>query len=183
MIATISKHACFGGTLGYFQHPSKVNDCDMKFAVFTPPQAAKGPVPVVYYLAGLTCTEETFMTKGCALEHAARHGLMLVAPDTSPRVPLPGDRDSWDFGVAAGFYLDAAESPWSKHYKMYSYVVNELPVAVGPKKSPARTTMQRTPCCSAASRSRRSISARMAPLRVTGCCGASSCSTSPASGP
>jgi S-formylglutathione hydrolase len=130
MIATISKHACFGGTLGYYQHPSKVNDCDMKFAVFTPPAAARRPVPVLYYLAGLTCTEETFVTKACALEHAARHGLMLVAPDTSPRVQLPGDRDSWDFGIAAGFYLDATEAPWSKHYRMYSYVVKELPVVL-----------------------------------------------------
>lgn len=130
MIATLSKHACHGGMLGYFQHPSRVTDCDMKFAVFTPPQAAKGPVPVVYYLAGLTCTEETFVTKAGALEHAARHGLMLVAPDTSPRVALPGDRDSWDFGIGAGFYLDATEAPWSKHYRMYSYLVNELPVAV-----------------------------------------------------
>lgn len=127
MIATLSTHACFGGTLGYYQHPSRVNDCDMKFAVYTPPQAARGPVPVLYYLAGLTCTEETFVTKSCALEHAARHGLMLVAPDTSPRVALPGDRDSWDFGIAAGFYLDATEAPWSKHYRMYQYVVEELP--------------------------------------------------------
>jgi len=130
MIATISKHACFGGTLGYYQHPSKVNDCDMKFAVYSPPAAARRPVPVLYYLAGLTCTEETFIIKACALEHASRHGLMLVAPDTSPRVPLPGDRDSWDFGIAAGFYLDATEAPWSKHYRMYSYVVKELPVAI-----------------------------------------------------
>jgi S-formylglutathione hydrolase len=131
LLATISKHACHGGELGYYQHPSKVNDCDMRFAVFTPPQAAQGPVPVLYYLAGLTCTEETFVTKACALEHAARHGLMLVAPDTSPRVQLPGDRDSWDFGISAGFYLDATEAPWSKHYRMYSYVVDELPAIIG----------------------------------------------------
>lgn len=130
MIATISTHACHGGTLGYYQHPSKVNDCDMRFAVYTPPQAANGPVPVLYYLAGLTCTEETFVTKAGALEHAARHGIMLVAPDTSPRVTLPGDRESWDFGIAAGFYLDATEAPWSQHYRMYSYVVEELPAVV-----------------------------------------------------
>jgi S-formylglutathione hydrolase len=131
LLATVSKHACHGGELGYFQHPSKANDCDMRFAVFTPPQAAKGPVPVLYYLAGLTCTEETFVTKACALEHAARHGIMLVAPDTSPRVQLPGDRDSWDFGIGAGFYLDATEAPWSQHYRMYSYVVDELPALIG----------------------------------------------------
>jgi S-formylglutathione hydrolase len=127
LLASISKHACHGGELGYYQHPSAANACDMKFAVFSPPQAAHGRVPVLYFLAGLTCTEETFVTKACALEHAARHGLMLVAPDTSPRVPLPGDRESWDFGIAAGFYLDATESPWSKHYRMYSYLVDELP--------------------------------------------------------
>ena len=127
LLATISKHACHGGVLGYYQHPSSAIDGDMKFAVFVPPQAASGPVPVLYYLAGLTCTEETFVTKAGALEHAARHGLMIVAPDTSPRVQLPGDRDSWDFGIAAGFYLDATEAPWSKHYRMYSYVTEELP--------------------------------------------------------
>jgi S-formylglutathione hydrolase len=131
LLATISTHACHGGVLGYYQHPSKVNDCDMKFAVYTPPQAASGPVPVLYNLAGLTCTEETFVTKACALQHAARLGVMLVAPDTSPRVQLPGDRDSWDFGIAAGFYLDATEAPWSKHYRMYSYVVEELPELIG----------------------------------------------------
>jgi S-formylglutathione hydrolase len=130
MIATFSKHACHGGELAYYQHPSTTNDCDMRFAVYLPPQAAGGRVPVLYYLAGLTCTEETFVTKACALEHAARHGIMLVAPDTSPRAPLPGDRDSWDFGIAAGFYLDATEQPWARHYRMYSYVVDELPRVV-----------------------------------------------------
>jgi len=131
LLATISKHACHGGELGYYQHPSAANDSDMRFAVFSPPQAAHGRVPVLYYLAGLTCNEETFVTKAGALEHAARHGLMLVAPDTSPRVPLPGDRESWDFGIAAGFYLDATEAPWWKHYRMYSYVVDELPALIG----------------------------------------------------
>jgi S-formylglutathione hydrolase len=130
LLATISKHASHGGVLGYYQHRSQANDSDMRFSVFVPPQAAAGPVPVLYYLAGLTCTEETFVTKACALEHAARHGLMLVAPDTSPRIPLPGDRESWDFGIAAGFYLDATQEPWSKHYRMYSYVVDELPAIV-----------------------------------------------------
>ena len=130
LLATISKHVCHGGELGYFQHPSKANDCDMKFAVYVPPQAGSGPVPVLYYLAGLTCNEETFVTKAGALEHAARHGLMLVAPDTSPRVQLPGDRESWDFGIAAGFYLDATEAPWSKHYHMDRYVVDELPAVI-----------------------------------------------------
>ena len=126
-IETVSTHACHGGVLGYYKHRSQTNDCDMRFAVYTPPQAAARPAPVLYYLAGLTCTEETFAIKAGALVHAAKHGIVLVAPDTSPRVELPGDRESWDFGIAAGFYLDATQAPWSKHYRMYSYVVDELP--------------------------------------------------------
>lgn len=103
----------------------------MRFAVYTPPQAADGPVPVLYYLAGLTCTEETFMIKGGAQRLAAEHGLMLVAPDTSPRdTNVPGEDDDWDFGTGAGFYVDATEEPWSAHYKMYSYVTQELPAVV-----------------------------------------------------
>jgi S-formylglutathione hydrolase len=130
VIEVISRHFCHGGDLGYFKHRAAATDCEMRFAVFTPPQVSGGPVPVLYYLAGLTCTEETFVTKACALEHAARLGVMLVAPDTSPRVELPGDRASWDFGIAAGFYLDATQEPWSRHYRMYSYVVEELPKVV-----------------------------------------------------
>jgi S-formylglutathione hydrolase len=129
-IETVSTHACHGGVLGYYQHRSQTNDCEMRFAVYLPPQAAAKPAPVLYYLAGLTCTEETFAIKAGALAHAARHGIVLVAPDTSPRVELPGDRDSWDFGIGAGFYLDATQAPWSKHYRMYSYVVDELPGVV-----------------------------------------------------
>jgi S-formylglutathione hydrolase len=99
----------------------------MRFSVFLPPQAESARVPVLYYLAGLTCTEETFMIKAGAQRIAAELGLMLVAPDTSPRgVPLPGDSESYDFGVGAGFYLDATAEPWSKHYRMYSYVTREL---------------------------------------------------------
>jgi S-formylglutathione hydrolase len=126
-LETISRHACHGGVLGYYKHASAATDCDMKFAVYEPPARSQARAPVLYYLAGLTCNEETFVTKAGALEHAARHGLVLVAPDTSPRVQLPGDRDSWDFGVAAGFYLNATQSPWAPHYRMYSYVVDELP--------------------------------------------------------
>lgn len=129
-LSAISQHRCHGGVLGYYRHASVVNDCEMKFAVFTPPQAASRRVPVLYFLAGLTCTEETFAIKAGALEHAARHGLLLVAPDTSPRVALPGDRDSWDFGIAAGFYVDATQPPWARHYHMYSYVARELPEVV-----------------------------------------------------
>ena len=103
----------------------------MRFAVFLPPQAAGCKVPVLYYLAGLTCTEETFMIKAGAQRVAAELGLAIVAPDTSPRgVPMPGDSESWDFGVAAGFYLDATVEPWSRHYRMYSYVTHELPALI-----------------------------------------------------
>jgi len=130
VIEVISRHFCHGGDVGYFRHRAATTDCEMRFAVFTPPQVSSGPVPVLYYLAGLTCNEETFMTKACALSHAARLGIMLVAPDTSPRVELPGDRESWDFGIAAGFYLDATREPWSRHYRMYSYVVEELPKVI-----------------------------------------------------
>jgi S-formylglutathione hydrolase len=128
----VSRHAAFGGTVGFHRHAAAETACTMRFAVFLPPQAERRRVPVLWYLAGLTCTEETFMIKAGAQRVAAELGLALVAPDTSPRgVPLPGDGDSWDFGVAAGFYLDATEEPWSRHYRMYSYLTQELPALVG----------------------------------------------------
>jgi len=103
----------------------------MKFSAFVPPQARVSPVPVLYFLSGLTCTEETFCIKGHAQMLAAELGLMLVAPDTSPRQPrIPGDADAWDFGFSAGFYVDATEAPWASHYRMYSYVTAELPQIV-----------------------------------------------------
>lgn len=103
----------------------------MRFAVFQPPQARARTVPVLYYLAGLTCTEETFMIKGGAQRAAAELGLMLVAPDTSPReTRYPGDAESWDFGLGAGFYVDATEKPWSGAYRMESYVAAELPALI-----------------------------------------------------
>ena len=124
-------HACFGGTVSFHEHHSSACDAAMRFAVYTPPQAADGPVPVLYYLAGLTCTEETFMIKAGAQRHAAEHGLMLVAPDTSPRdADITGEDDDWDFGTGAGFYVDATQEPWSGHYRMYSYVTRELPSVV-----------------------------------------------------
>ncbi len=127
-LETLGEHACFGGKVGFYRHDSASTGTAMRFAVFTPPQATERPVPVLYFLAGLTCTEETFMMKAGAQRVAAELGLMLVAPDTSPRgIELPGDRDHWDFGVAAGFYLDATRAPWSLHYRMASYVVHELP--------------------------------------------------------
>jgi S-formylglutathione hydrolase len=124
----LSRHRAFGGVVGFYRHAAVETACQMRFAVFLPPQAERGRAPILWYLAGLTCTEETFMIKGGAQRVAAELGLALVAPDTSPRgVPLPGDNDNWDFGVGAGFYLDATVTPWSRHYRMYSYVVHELP--------------------------------------------------------
>jgi len=129
-LQTISRHRAHGGWLGYYQHNSTTITAPMRFALYEPPAAAAMPVPVVYFLAGLTCTEETFAIKAAALQSAAALGLMLVAPDTSPRVRLPGDDAAWDFGLAAGFYVDATLAPWSRHYRMYSYVADELPTLV-----------------------------------------------------
>jgi S-formylglutathione hydrolase len=124
---TLSRHPAFGGAVSFHRHAAVETACAMRFAIYLPPQAERRRVPVLWYLAGLTCTEETFMIKSGAQRVAAELGLALVAPDTSPRgVSLPGDSDSWDFGVAAGFYLDATEEPWSRHYRMYSYLVREL---------------------------------------------------------
>ncbi len=127
----LSRHRAFGGVVSFHRHTAAETACEMKFSVYLPPQAERRKVPALWYLAGLTCTEETFMFKAGAQRVAAELGLALVAPDTSPRgVPLPGDSDSWDFGVAAGFYLDAQAPPWSQHYRMYSYVTRELPALV-----------------------------------------------------
>lgn len=103
----------------------------MRFAVYQPPQAASGPVPVLYFLSGLTCTDENFMTKAGAQQFAAQYGVMLVAPDTSPRdTGIPGEDDDWDFGSGAGFYVDATQAPWAAHYQMYRYVTQELPSVI-----------------------------------------------------
>lgn len=128
-IETISEHGCFGGKMGFYRHRSAVNNCDMQFAVFVPPGVAKKSVPVLTYLSGLTCTEETFMIKSGAQRMAAKLGLMLVSPDTSPRGDdVPDDPDgAYDFGIAAGFYLNATKKPWSKNFQMYDYVTRELP--------------------------------------------------------
>ena len=130
-IETFGEHASFGGRTGFYGHHSEVCGGGMRFAVYTPPQASGGPVPVLYYLAGLTCTEETFMIKAGAQRHAAEHGLMLVSPDTSPRgANVPGEDDDYDFGTGAGFYVDATEEPWSERYNTYSYVTRELPSVI-----------------------------------------------------
>ncbi len=123
-----SQYACFGGTVRFYSHFSEACNSEMKFSVYIPPQAQSEPVPVLYFLSGLTCTEENFMTKAGAQQFAAKYGVMLVAPDTSPRnTGTAGEDEDWDLGTGAGFYVDATEMPWRSHYKMYSYVVDELP--------------------------------------------------------
>lgn len=120
-------HRCFDGTQGYYQHTSAIIGLPMRFSVYQPPQAKSQRVPVVFFLAGLTCTEETFMIKAGAQRYAAELGLMLVTMDTSPRqTDIPGETDNWDFGAGAGFYLDATQAPWSQHYRMESYITQEL---------------------------------------------------------
>ncbi len=127
----ISEHGCHGGVQQFFSHESQETRGPMKFSAYLPPQARAGKVPVLYYLAGLTCTEETFAIKAHAQQLAAELGLMLIGPDTSPRQPrIPGDADSWDFGQAAGFYVDATQEPWAANYRMYSYITRELPRVV-----------------------------------------------------
>ncbi len=129
-IERIEHRACFGGWQDVYRHRSAVLDCDMRFAVYLPPQAAKGPVPVLYWLSGLTCTEQNFITKAGAQRYAAEHGVALVAPDTSPRGDDVADDDGYDLGKGAGFYVNATTTPWSRHYRMYDYVVHELPELV-----------------------------------------------------
>lgn len=131
IIEALSEHRCFDGIQGFYRHASREIGLPMRFSVYQPPAAEKAPVPVLYYLAGLTCTEETFMIKAGAQRIAAEVGLMLVAPDVSPRnTSIPGEADDWEFGAGAGFYIDATRAPWSKHFSMYSYVATELPEIV-----------------------------------------------------
>ncbi|MCC7327651.1 MAG: S-formylglutathione hydrolase [Burkholderiales bacterium] len=127
----VSASRCFEGTQAVYRHASQATASPMRFAIFLPPQAATARVPVLYWLSGLTCTEENFVVKAGAQRVAAELGVALVAPDTSPRgLKLPGDRDDWDLGEGAGFYVDATCLPWSAHYRMYSYVSEELPELV-----------------------------------------------------
>ncbi len=125
-----SEHLCFAGTQRYYEHASTELGLPMRFSVFLPPQAALGSVPAVLYLAGLTCNEETFMIKAGAQRCAAELGLALICPDTSPRGSEPssleGATQSWDFGIGAGFYLDATQAPWSRYWRMESYLMAEL---------------------------------------------------------
>jgi S-formylglutathione hydrolase len=126
----IEHRACFGGWQDVYRHSSDVLSCRMSFAVYLPPQAASRERPVLYWLSGLTCTEQNFITKAGAQRYAAEHGLILVAPDTSPRGEEVADADGYDLGKGAGFYLNATQSPWSAHYRMYDYVVSELPALI-----------------------------------------------------
>jgi S-formylglutathione hydrolase len=124
MLELITEHACFGGLQRFYQHQSSATGLPMKFSVYLPPGAQGQKLPLLIYLAGLTCTEETFMTKGGAQRVAAREGMILVAPDTSPRgAGVPGEAVNWDFGLGAGFYVDATEPAWARHYRMYSYIL------------------------------------------------------------
>lgn len=128
----ISESLSFEGTVGFYSHDSSACNSEMKFAIYQPPQAKERPLPILYFLSGLTCTEENFMVKAGAQQFAAQHGLILVTPDTSPRhAGIAGEDDSWDFGTGAGFYVDATNEPWNTHYQMYSYVTEELPTLIG----------------------------------------------------
>ncbi len=124
---TISENKAFGGTQGVYSHSSKACQCDMTFAVFLPEEAADGPVPVLWYLSGLTCTHENAMVKAGAQQWAAEQGIALVFPDTSPRGPDVADDDAYDLGQGAGFYVNATEAPWAPHFQMWDYISNELP--------------------------------------------------------
>jgi S-formylglutathione hydrolase len=125
---TLAEHACFGGTQGFYRHVSTAIGLPMRVGVFRPPQSAHSPVPALIWLAGLTCNEETFAIKAGAQRLAAELGLMLVTPDTSPRgTGVEGADAAWDFGTAAGFYLDATQAPWAPHWRMESYITQELP--------------------------------------------------------
>jgi S-formylglutathione hydrolase len=128
----IGANRCFGGQQLRFSHASQALGCDMTFSIYLPPQAEEGVVPVLYWLSGLTCTDENFVTKAGAQRYAAEHGIAVVAPDTSPRgEEVPDDPEgAYDFGLGAGFYVNATRAPWSEHYRMYDYITRELPELV-----------------------------------------------------
>ncbi|MGD1850356.1 MAG: S-formylglutathione hydrolase [Cyanophyceae cyanobacterium] len=131
LLTQVSAARSFGGSQRIYRHWSAVLQCDMCLGVYLPPLWETKPCPVLYWLSGLTCAEQNFVTKGGAQWYAARYGCILVVPDTSPRgCNLPGEDESWDFGTGAGFYVNATENPWSRHYRMYDYVVSELPGAI-----------------------------------------------------
>lgn len=123
----VEQRACFGGSQEVWKHTSDVLGCEMNVGVYLPPDAGRGPLPVLYWLSGLTCTEQNFITKAGAQRYAAEHNLILVAPDTSPRGEDVADDDGYDLGKGAGFYINATREPWAPHYRMYDYIVEELP--------------------------------------------------------
>jgi S-formylglutathione hydrolase len=130
-LTLVSRARAFGGWQETYSHQASSTGTPMKFAVYRPPAIQSRPVPVLYWLSGLTCTEENFVVKAGAQRYAAERGLMLVCPDTSPRGGMvPGESDSWDLGLGAGFYVDATEQPWAPHYSMESYVTKELPALI-----------------------------------------------------
>ena len=126
----VSSYKSFGGHQKVLHHDSRALGCGMNVGVYLPPQAELGPCPVLYWLSGLTCTEQNFVTKAGVQEHAARLGLIVVAPDTSPRGDGVADDPAYDLGQGAGFYVDATREPWAAHYRMYEYVSRELPALV-----------------------------------------------------
>ena len=131
MMETVSENACFGGVQGVYSHASQACGVDMTFGLFLPEEAQDGPVPVLWYLSGLTCTHENAMVKAGAQGWAAEHGMALVFPDTSPRGEGVANDDAYDLGQGAGFYVNATQDPWAPHFKMWDYVVTELPALVG----------------------------------------------------
>ena len=126
----LEHRACFGGWQDVYEHASATLGCTMRFAIYLPPQAADGPVPVLYWLSGLTCNEQNFITKAGAQRYAAEHGIAIVCPDTSPRGDDVADAEGYDLGKGAGFYVNATQAPWAAHYRMHDYVVEELPALV-----------------------------------------------------
>ncbi len=128
----VGSNKCFGGNQLQYIHDSAVLSCNMRFSIFLPPQAAEANVPVIYWLSGLTCTDENFVQKAGAQQFAAEHGVAIVAPDTSPRgEDVPDDAEAaYDFGLGAGFYVNATQAPWNKHYHMYDYITKELPEVI-----------------------------------------------------
>lgn len=126
----IEHRACFGGWQDVYRHRSETLDCEVNFAVYLPPQAQVRRLPVLYWLSGLTCNEQNFITKAGAQRYAAEHGVILVAPDTSPRGDDVADAEGYDLGRGAGFYLNATQAPWARHYRMHDYVAQELPALI-----------------------------------------------------
>ena len=132
LLEEIGSNLSFGGQQLRYRHHSNILNCDMTFSIYLPPQAKQASVPVLYWLSGLTCSDENFVTKAGAQQHAAEYGIAIVCPDTSPRGEgVPDDEESaYDFGLGAGFYINATEQPWATHYQMYDYVVEELPALI-----------------------------------------------------